>query len=279
MLKTKILSILVLLLVFSTAFSRPAFAAGSASVTLVSSNNLPGAVFPVTIYEDSGSSPVQWVEVNLIYDKTQLELINTGDNNGTEFDVIAPLDTTEGNVKYLAGMTQSKRAVGSVKAITFNFKATEGVTSSLISIGGNTKVMQQDPAKQDPPTNIWDGVNNSGTYNFISAPKPSPALPPAAAPVKKTAPPSLDNQPKINSTKSALSPNFTVSSLESEPPRGSPLLNFLIASVLAAAAFVAMYFNAHEKVARHAVRISKKSARRFSRKRAAPQLEEHTHTT
>jgi hypothetical protein len=273
MLKTKILLSAVFLLAFSLfgGIARAADNAG-ASLSMSGATYAPGATFSVTVFENSASQTVNVAEADLVYDPTQLDFISI-DGSTSAFGGSLKATGGQGAVSIIRYAPPGIILSGNVLVSTITFKALAGTSASTIGFSPTSSVYSSG-------ANIWDGQNNSATYSFASPAQPAPTAavsPPVSSgtvvpPVKKVPLTPLKTVPKTDRSIEGLATAKNLNNSQNgNPPASNPLASFLIAAGLSVATFVAMFFNAHERIARHAVRISKKSVSRLNRKRRISQ--------
>lgn len=260
MLKTKIL---ILALFASILFSGTAAAtdAAEASLSIVGTAQTSSENFTISIYENSSSSSVNVVSVDLNYDPAHLEFLSV-DNSLSAFS--GALKSKGGNgtinlIRYVSppGSTLS----GSALISTIVFKPLTGVTKGAITINSTSLVLSSGK-------NIWDGKNNSLSYDFSPAQTPPPAAepvkPPPTASVPATsittysAPP--DSTTKTDVLKENINlPKTQIVNQHQNQPLTDPISDFLASVALSLIALVAIYFNAHTFVANKVGKLSRKT--------------------
>ena len=132
------------------------YAAGSASLSLSpsSGNYKIGNTFSVTIYENSGSDPVNVVEAILSYDQSKLQLLGRTCNSGA-FEVSA-----------FSACGTIVPKTGTQAVATASFKALASGSAS-ISFAGSSHIY-----RSTDNTEIWNGATGGGMYSLT---KPAPA--------------------------------------------------------------------------------------------------------
>ena len=145
------------------------YAAGSANLSLSpsSGNYKIGNTFSVTIYENSGSDPVNVVEAILSYDQSKLQLLGRTCNSGA-FEVSA-----------FSACGTIVPKTGTQAVATASFKALASGSAS-ISFAGSSHIY-----RSTDNTEIWNGATSGGMYSLA---KPAPAKPKATTLAASTAP-------------------------------------------------------------------------------------------
>src|SRR6266404_6055988 len=88
--KIKIFITIIYSLIFGLIFSGLSYAAGpTASLSIAGGTYAPGADFPVTIYENSDTNPVNVVSVTLKFDSTQVQATSVDPSSDLN-DVVPP---------------------------------------------------------------------------------------------------------------------------------------------------------------------------------------------
>lgn len=144
------------------------------SMSVSSTTVAPGSDVSVTINEDSGSTPVNTVEVGINYDTSQLEY--KGMNPGTVFTNSAQDSESSGDIRYSGGVEpdpdtgKASSVTGSnqIVTLTFHVKATNGTTvpitfnsqyTLLASFETGDNISESAPALN---LNVSDGSGGGG---------------------------------------------------------------------------------------------------------------------
>jgi hypothetical protein len=281
MLKTKILSIALLLLAASLfGGAARADTPPPASLSISSSAYSPEATFSVTVFESSPTQPVNVVSADLQYDPSQLEFVSI-DSTASAFGGSFKATGGQGKVSIIRYVTPlGQTLTGNSAVSTITFKALPGVVASTINFAPSSAVYSSG-------ANIWDGQNNSGTYSFTTPAPAAPAstTPAASVPVPKQQPPKTTTvplaspPPQSNQAIQSLSTAKHIANIpKSPPPPASRSTSILIAGGLIAASLLALHFNAHKKAAYHARRITRASAHHIRHKKLAAQARRHAQT-
>lgn len=260
----KIKKLLITIGILSLGLTGRAWAApASASLSMAGGSYAPGATFSVDVIENSGTTAINIVESDLDFDNTQLEFVSLDTSSG-DFPNGVPnnadaADIAHGRVNIT--VFNLNKVKGSAKVATVTFRHLGGDSSSVTVDKSSAAVLTIGSTK-----NIWDGVVSPATFNFV-APQPaaqpvSPPVPPAGAgsqpapinrltPVTTTGPAQpLSAAPSVKSLSTKAVIPFESMPLNTEPE--SRLYDMLLAAGLAAAAMVALYFDAHLRAYRHA---------------------------
>jgi len=140
--------------------SGTSFAAGSASFSLTpgSAGEVNGSTFGVAVYESS-SDAVNVVTANLTYDQSKLQFIGI-DASGSGFDSNASSNGGSGSVSISRFVSGGGTVTGSQKVATVDFKALVGSGSTSVNFSSSSVIASNG-------SNVWNGVNNAGTYYLI----------------------------------------------------------------------------------------------------------------
>lgn len=188
--------VIVLLAVVGAWLLRSGQAAGNATYTLSPSSGSYSinTEFTVTVYENSGSEPVNAVDVNLTYDQSKLQFVSLS-TSGSPFTTCTNSTGGGGKVNIvcalLGGSVTGNQKVGSV-----TFKALVGSGSSSVNFDPSSKIV-----RSTDNSDIWNGDTTGGNYTFTT-----PAAPPPAQPSPSSSPgpaPASSSTPSTNTPKTA----------------------------------------------------------------------------
>lgn len=196
--KKLIHSLLTLLLISGIAWQCCGLAAavGTATLTLspASGGYTVGNDFNVNIHENSGSTGINTVEVDLAYNPSQLQYVSStpntsvfssnmyqhpGSNNGLVCMAMA----------YLGGSLTGDQTVAIV-----SFRAISASNTSIMFVSGSNSCASGGTGSavitQSAAQNIWNGVTTGGSYTLTSAPTGG-TTPPSGGTSTPTSTPSL----------------------------------------------------------------------------------------
>lgn len=251
--KIKIIGLILLSPLFLV--SHAGAVAPAASILIAGGTYEPGATFSVDIIEDSGTAPINVVVANLLFDINDLQFIGLDTSNSDFAGSIPsnanPADISAGKVDVT--MFSISKITGSAKVATATFKQLKEVSTIV-------KIDPSDAAVLKAGTNIWDKVPSSATFKFVAPAATTQAPPPTQSPaqlIKPTVPAQQSPQQQatfapVPSTKALATSVARYDSVPLDVEPVSDLVKILVAAGLAAVAMVAMYFDAHTRVARHA---------------------------
>jgi hypothetical protein len=259
MLKTKILT----LALFATVLFSSTTAADTAgaSLSIVSSPQSSSENFAINIYENSPTSSVNVVSVDLNYDSTQLEFLNV-DNSSSSFGGALKSKGGNGTINLIRYVNPPGNTLtGNALISTVVFKTLPGATKGAIGINSSSLILSSGK-------NIWDGNNNSLTYDFSPTQTPPPAAEPVEsspiAPIPATPATSYSAPPDASTKTDVLKENISpplalVSNRPQALPATDPISDFIASVVLSLAALVAIYFNAHTYIGNKVGKFSRTS--------------------
>lgn len=166
----------------AVAFVGPAKAAGNASYSISPSSGSYNinTEFTVTVYEDSGSEPVNAVEANLTYDQSKLQFVGLS-TSGSPFTTCTQTTGGSGNVSIVCALLGNS-VTGRQKVGSITFRALVGSGSSSVNFATSSKIV-----RSTDNSDIWNGDTTGGTYTFTIPAAPSPA-PPSPSPAPSTSP-------------------------------------------------------------------------------------------
>ncbi len=156
--------VVALAIVGATILAR-SFAAGPATITLdpTSGSHALNTNFSVTVYEDSSSDPVNFVQADLNYDQSKLQFVSL-DTNGSAFDGQASQSGGNGLVSIARFRTEGNTLVGNQKIAVVNFKAVAGTGTTAISFAKSSYLVHA-----GNHTDIWNGVTTGGTFTLTTS--------------------------------------------------------------------------------------------------------------
>lgn len=214
--KIKTLSRLWLLGLFLIPAPAAWAAQPSASLSLSSGSYDMGASFSVNIYEDSGSQNVYVVKSALTYDPSLLQFVSITPPGSDWYSV----NDVGGNgtVDISRFVLPPGQAVnGRINFATVSFKALANTSKATVDISPSSEV--------DSSHNIWDGVDNAGTYTFAT---PVPVAT-HTKPVPISTPPAPKPQPVATVTPSKPQSGNTLADIKALPqpqiiPQNTPAI-------------------------------------------------------
>jgi hypothetical protein len=237
-------------------------ASPSASVSLTNGTFAPESTFSVNLYEDSGPDNVNIVQSDLLYDSSELDFVSLDTSSGA-FSNSVPSNGGSAKGKVKITVFSFTNVKGKALIGTITFKNLSGTSSTISGDPKNTHVL---PAGGN---DIWDGKVAASTNSFVVA-VPTTTAPTAATPGTGAANPTVNKPaPVVKSVPTTLKPdpltkawvakNSVINTQPSEPGPVNLVYEFLLACSIGVAIFVAMYFNAHVRLAQHsAARLSHK---------------------
>lgn len=155
-------------------------AAGSASFSLSTSSGsfTKGTKVTLSLYENSGSVPINAVQANVGYDASKLQLIyyassggnRSADFSGSAFALVAEASGGSGHIKLGAGVAAGAPALtGKQLVAKITFKVLAGSGSTSLSYEGGSAIVDAN----DYTNNVWNGNTSGGSFGLKSPPTSS----------------------------------------------------------------------------------------------------------
>lgn len=164
-----------------------------ASFSVAGGNYVANAEFPVTVYEDSGTTDINIVALELLYDATKLELVSVNAPPAGLMNFPSAPELKSGSV-FLSRTSATFGVLnGKITVVTLNFRALTAAGTTALTIGPNSQIYDAATAE-----NIWDGVITGATIAFAPA---APATNTQQRPQRSSNP----TQPKATKSQQATS--------------------------------------------------------------------------
>ncbi|MGZ6005605.1 MAG: cohesin domain-containing protein, partial [Candidatus Saccharimonadales bacterium] len=170
-------------------------AAGSMSLSPASTSASIGSTFTISVYENSGSNPVDTAQANLSYSSNLIDFVSI--SSSSAFPIVAQSSGGNGSVVIARGATPGASLTGSQLIATVRFKAKASSGNASVSFASGSTIVSGGSDVS---------VSTSGaTIALKAAPAPKPAAP------KDTTPPQITGISVTDITNNSATVNWTTS--------------------------------------------------------------------